>query len=332
MSRYRSAFFYLSLCVGLAATACEPAAHNPQLTSEPSNEILLEDQGRFVEALEQPSADLHPSGPRVRSETLPPFLGEAGRCKQETREVDVSTWVEAADAIVIGTVVDISPANDLGYVALSDYPRKVIPGDECVGISGGFRIVLDDVTTLAGEEMSRVEIRIGMRRGWALDSTPTVSETVEWPPGARGRIEMGMRIGGALYHIEEYGFYSFESAAFQPFFAIENDVIAFQEMKGCLRVNLIPPISGLSGLTIEEFTEAIQTAEAEIIEYDREGNPLRNALDLYTPLEKFERRQRWFSSCRPRDWQEPVGECRVDADCPFDHLCENLFCTTEPPE
>lgn len=131
--------------------------------------------------------------------------------------VSVAEWVDAADAVVIGTVSAVYPTRDLAAPPWgSDWPEPVIDISKCRSEPDfGFILELSEFKVLSGEVApGTVHIRFGSLVQYVLDagSIPdTTDADLEWPSPDRAIFE-GQRIGGAIYAVDISGvstFYTF---------------------------------------------------------------------------------------------------------------------------
>lgn len=244
----------------------------------------------------------------IFSSRLPAIKPTHNHCMDKPNELDVFSWVEASDAVVVGTIKEISETLDYGWVGFDDYQgERVLPGEQCVEIGGGFRIILEDVITLSGTSLSEVEIRFGSELPW--ESGPVAADEDgddSWLSRQVASMAPGMKIGGALFYIPEYEIYSFESAKYQPIFEIVDDVVLFQQVYSAEHEVCawhLPPVSLLNGLSLSELEAEIEAVADGVDRTNRQSNPLRQFLQLDVAAENSpERRTRWFSSCLPADY------------------------------
>ncbi|MFU8805254.1 MAG: hypothetical protein ACNA8W_15685, partial [Bradymonadaceae bacterium] len=182
---------------------------------------------------------------------------------------DWDTYVRSADAVVVGRVTRVEATNDYGVVSLSDLNDGkpfLLGREECSSIGGGFFIELDDVELLAGEAPEKIEIRFGpeVMDQWGYRSFPKAEDgELEWFPDAGGGIEVGMLVGGAIFKVPGFDFYSFESGSGQPMLQISEDgQLSFQEMPraGCT-ARYTPPVEDVPD-RLEAFTETLRSTEA----------------------------------------------------------------------
>lgn len=264
---------------------------------------------------------------------------------QEFSQVSVAEWVAAADAIVIGTVAEVL-LPDKAYVNISGYDGpKVIPVEQCREehreMLAGFRVRLTDVVSITGDVPTTIEVPFGQRDRGALemDARPFVrDQEIVWSDESKS-IRPGMRIGGALYWVEDPGLYTFRTARLQAFFMEEAGRILFQPYVGewipCGR--LIPPINELGGQETAAVIQALVAQEALTTAEQRERSTLRSALgydgvSMKVPFSEV------LPGCTPEDWEAPEEvPCTDDSDCPPGVLCSHFHDRSvcdhvEPPE
>ncbi len=247
-----------------------------------------------------------------RPEVMPPGLqADQGMCMfSAKKQAEVDVWVGAANAIVVGTVAEVSPVTDYYVTDVPEVESPLLSADQCEEFSPGeftaFRVVLEDLEVLAGDLPERIEVRFGI---WALNAISTerptlTSNGIAWSHGA---IETGMRIGGAVYEVNilETPFYSFETGAWQPFFVVGDDGgIWFQEVSPHACVSLIPPVDLFQGKSLSMLDRKVAAAAKDVSPDALAENPLREALGLNEEYSECTGMlKRWLGVCNPLGWE-----------------------------
>jgi hypothetical protein len=192
-----------------------------------------------------------------------PVLAGHADC-DDSEGPSLARWVSWADAVAIGTVVELRPADGPWITSRG---AQAVDDCELPGLQG-VDLVLEEAEHLVGVGSDSLVIRIPAvyLDSWAV--MPTVrDDVVEWIDDDRtSGLAPGMRVGGFLTSTEGV------DALFPiaPFLWIDGEVVAVQRTLGTEDCPGSRPIDALGGMTPASAREALAVGELGSLRSEQE--------------------------------------------------------------
>ena len=270
--------------------------------------------------------------PEAGPKRLPGIVGSQADCRPRGEPVELWEWMQASDAIVIGTVRELRALHDPALY-VEGREQVLLPREECYSVTGSVVIDLIDVEILWGTAPRELIVMLGtatslLIAGWTSVVAAHADGSVFLAPeGTEEGLAPGMRIGGALFHFDGLN-YTFMSMSSQPFFDVDDrGAIRFQEVREAC-VGHIGPVH-FDGVAEAELRQRVLEVATLVPEGSREENRLRQALglDLEGRVESL------FKGHHGDCWREnvPLAEsCSMDSDCPSGKVCGEFWECVDP--
>jgi hypothetical protein len=310
-----------------------PLAPFPAL---PAPEAVQDSLLEWVPPARQPG----PAREAVARRLPDPRAGGSGYCApREVDDVDVPSWTQGADDVIVGTLQDFRPAweplwNSAAPMTVFLDPRDCLEGDP------GLDLYLVEVESLLGHDVpNELVVRVGYGTFYLWGNSPLVDvgsdvvkgwtlDTIGDPPPAPP-LETGLRIGGALYWhaaIDAPVFVPYH----EPLFEVVDGRTWFQRRR---HRNPDCPvrwldIAALDGLTVEELGEVLRNAAAW--DFAPLASEHRSRLRVDLPADEAIGSYVFGARCRYRVGEEYPEErpyhCGTSSDCWPSDVCLGGAC------
>lgn len=205
---------------------------------------------------------------------LPTLHIDDADCEKSGVELTLQDWVHKGDALVVGEIIEIAPALDIGWPIVRDTEQdpseRVYSKNECEEIQDALRIRM---RIIAGyfqdiDLLDTVDIYFGASDGHLLANplAPMVSESgVTWPQGQTPSLALGMTVGGLIYYNPMVKRWSFGPGQRMPIFEVLGGKIRFQSLDRPLvkRCGEWPPIRELDGMSVDDLRTEIRKLDSQ---------------------------------------------------------------------
>ena len=287
-----------------------------------------------------------PGNPDTDSEThwgLPnhdsiPGDNDCPSLPEDEREYELDEWVGTADGMIIGDVVKVEPALDLGWTSLSVSDNSQLrTAEDCKAIHRAFSVKLDNIRgVLHDHDLPDEKVSHFGWEAWASmpdDQRPDIDEDgVHWPTDGIG-IGEGMRIGGLVSEEPKLtNRWSFRMSPYElrPLFEVEDDEIvhqahAFDVEHVC---KPIPPLETIEALGESELLSKLddfQQQDQLFVDPEERRWSVRGFGGYDEEPPRLPSPGSWVGECELEPQDDP-RDCQDDSDCPDDLECSGGEC------
>lgn len=264
-----------------------------------------------------------------------PELGPPGNgdCELEPEELllDLREWIGLADGLIIGDVVSVEPALEVGWApVVPEGQSQIVEGDQCERIQNAFAVELENISGYLHDQELPDEMTVYFGWSFMLALPPEVSpwtdeEGVDWPDEEVGIFE-GMRIGGLIFHepvITDRWSFRIAPDMDRRLFLVDDDQITHQEAQYSY-CSYSGPVDQIEALGESGLLAELAALDAEgslyVAPEDRLWSVHGHAIYDEDPP-RLPAPSHWVAECQLPDEAFPDDYCFDDSDCDGGDIC-----------